>query len=314
MWATEHAGALPVAGGAAAAQLALRLGMAWRGEPVWNYDTPMPYGLYLGRYPGPHPFLQQHSPAPALSGLPGPAFSWLPNHVLGGSPVLPGLQQGYGVFIQGPAFSRPASPVLPRPGSAGPMPDGLGGGGQLSVGKHSPALSGLPHPAFSGLPDPVFGGSTFLPGLQQGYGVFLQGPAFSRPVSPVLSAGPIAMQSPRGATSWHRWEVNGQAIANMRDLMEASLAPVSPVLSPRFRPASPVSGSVGPVLPLLTAQRGLSPVGGVIPAPFSSGILQMPPQPHTAFQDYQDPYLRWKMEDKRLLDDFLMHPLLSHIN
>ena len=297
---------------------------------MWNDDTQMPYGLYPGRYPGPHPFTQAFQQglqqkcagalglpqlSPALSGLPHPAFSWLPDHVFGGSPVLPGLQQGYGVFIQGPAFSRPASPFLPRPGSAGPMLNGLGDGGQQAVGQHSPALSGLPHPAFSGLPDPVFGGSPFLPGVQQGYGVFLQGPAFSRPASPVLSAGPIAMQSPRGAMSWrHRWEANDQAIANMREVMEASLVPVSPVLSPRFRPASPVSGRVGQVLPVLTAQRGLSPVGGVIPAPFSSGILQIPPQPRTAFQDYQDPYLRWKMEDRRLLDHFLMHPLLSHIN
>lgn len=179
-----------------------------------------------------------------------------------------------------------------------------------SARQHPPALSGLPHPAFSGLCDPVFGGSPVLPGLQQGYGVFLPGPAFSRPVSPVLSRP----GSPR-ATSWrHRWEVHGQAIANMRDVMEASLGPVSPVVSPILRPGSPVSGSVGHVSPVLTAQRGLSPVGGVILAPFSSGILQMPPQAHTAFQDYQDAYLGWKMQDRRLIDDVLMHPLISHID
>jgi hypothetical protein len=295
----------------------------------------MPYGLYPGSHPFSQAFQQGHKLAeaqhsPALRGLPHPVFRWLPDPVLCGSPVLPGLQQGNGVLLQGPAFLRPGSPVLPRPGSAGPMPVVFGGSaGQLAVGQHSPALSGLPHPAFSGLPDPVFGGSPVLPGLQQGYSVLLQGPAFSRPVSPVLprpgsavqravvgSAGPMTMQSPRGATAWrNHWEVNDQAIANMRDVMEAALGAVSPVLSPRFRPASPVSGSLGQVLPVLTAQRGLSPVGGVIPAPFSSGILQMPPQPHTAFQDYQDPYLRWKMEDRKLLDDFfLMHPILSQIN
>jgi len=222
-------------------------------------------------------------------GQQSPAFSGLPHPVFGGSPVLPGFEQGYSVFVPGPAS---------RPGSAAPMamPGVFGGSaGQKAVGQHSPAFSGLPHP--------VFGGSPVLPGLEQGYGVFLPGPA-SRPGSAAPMAMPGVLQSP-SATSWrHRWEANGQAIANMRDVLEASLAPGSPVLSPRLRPASPVFGSVGQV----------SPVLGVIPVPFSSGILHMPPHSHTAFQDYQDPYLGWKMADRRLLDDVLMHPLLPHIN
>jgi len=255
----------------------------------------MLYGLDPRRYPGPHPFSQAFQQVSdglwphslALSGLP----RRLPHPVFGGSPVLP-------VLLTGPAFSRPVSPVLSRPGSAAPMamPGVFGGSaGQRAVGQQSPAFSGLPHP--------VFGGSPVLPGLEQGYGVFLPGPA-SRPGSAAPMAMPGVLQSP-SATSWrHRWEANGQAIANMRDVLEASLAPGSPVLSPRLRPASPVFGTVGQV----------SPVLGVIPVPFSSEILHMPPHSHTAFQDYQDPYLGWKMADRRLLDDVLMHPLLPHIN